>query len=132
MTYKQSSWDPNYYDVTVTLYADGPTGVKVVQLWINGDNAMPLDLINIPGTKKWQGTTNYYTPLPPGQYYIDQILLYDNDPFTQDELRTGWYIMMPNVSTSKYFVDERITKGVSFLFYNYGLTDFNITSFALP
>mgnify|MGYP001596820177 FL=1 len=87
------------YNVTVTLEADGPTGVAFADLWIfhetDGSNFTHLDLINAPGTKRWTGTTLTLLPLVPGQYYIDDIILDDGDPFTADPLRTGWYAIMP-------------------------------------
>ncbi len=86
------------YDVTVTLEADGPTGVMDVSLWIFDvtlANSASLDLTNTPGTKFWTATTNPLIPLPPGEYYVDDIVLNDGDPFTADPLRTGWYISDP-------------------------------------
>jgi len=124
------------YNVTVTIEADGPTGVMFAGLWIlhetDPSNFTYLDLSNIPGTKRWTGTTNTYLPLVPGQYYIDDITLDDGDVFTADPLRTGWYFIMPYLSTSVYYVDERITSGLTMPFYGFGLTSRPVGRFTLP
>ena len=103
VTYATSGIDSTKYDVTVTLEADGPTGVMFVSLWIidenNSSNFTFLDLTNTPGTKHWTATTDTLLPLPSGQYYVDDIVLDDGDPFTADPLRTGWYISDPFFST---------------------------------
>jgi hypothetical protein len=75
---------------------------------------------------------NVYSPLSPGQYYVDEIVLDDGDPFTADPLRTGWYFSEPFFSTSKYYVDEREMSGFNLLFYNFGLSGISITRFTLP
>jgi hypothetical protein len=124
------------YDVTVTIEADGPTGVMFADLWIfhetDTSNFTHLDLVNTPGTKRWTGTTNAFLPIVPGQYYIDSIVLDDGDPFTADPLRTGWYFIMPSLSTSAYYVDERILSGVTFLYYGSGLSTRPVGRFTLP
>ena len=124
------------YDVTVTIEADGPTGVMFAGLWIlhetDGSNSTHLDLVKTPGTKRWTGTTNAFLPLVPGPYHIDNIVLDDGDPFTADPLRTGWYFIMPPLSTSVYYVDERITSGVSFPYYGGGLSSRLVGRFVLP
>lgn len=125
-----------HYDVTVTLEADGPTGVAFVGLWIkdqsNSSNFDHLDLVYIPGTKRWKAATYPLLPLPAGQYYIDSITLNDGDPLTADPLRTGWYVIMPPLSTSAYFVDERETSGIDILYYNWGLSAIPLSRFTLP
>lgn len=124
------------YNVTVTLEADGPTGVAFADLWIlsetGGLNDTHLDLSKTPGTKRWTGTTLNVLPLDPGKYYIDSIVLDDGDPFTADPLGTGWYFIMPPLSTSVYYVDERITSDTTFLYYGGGLTSKPVTKFTLP
>jgi len=112
VTFAVSAWNPAMYDVTVTLEADGPTGVMFAQVLIThetptGDFAF-LDLVNIPGTKRWTGTTIAQVPLSAGSYRVDDIHLDDGDVFTADPLGTGWYFVMPVFSTSMYYVDERI------------------------
>lgn len=129
--------DPTKYAVTVTLEADGPTGVFAAEVFINdetgsGDFAF-IDLINKPGTKLWTGSTNTYVPLSPGQYLIEEIILDDGDSFSADPLGTGWYFVMPPLSTSMYYVDERITsKTPAFLYYGGGLTSKSVKRFTLP
>ena len=136
VTSAESGLDPNSYDVTISLEADGPTGVMFISLWVidenDSSNFTVLDLTNIPGTKQWTATTNSFLPLPPGQYYIDDIVLEDGDTFTADPLRTGWYFSDPFFSTSKYYVDEREMSGLNFLFYNFGVSGISITRFTLP
>ena len=125
------------YEVTVTLEADGPTGVFAAEVFINdetgnGDFAF-IDLINKPGTKLWTGSTNTYVPLSPGQYLIEEVTLDDGDWLTADPLGTGWYFVMPVLSTSLYYVDERITSNApAFLYYGGGLTSKPVTKFTLP
>jgi hypothetical protein len=135
-TIRSSPTSTGNYDVTVTIEADGPNGVMFAGLWIlhetDGGNFTHLDLVKTPGTKRWTGTTNTYVPLVPGQYYIDDIVLDDGDPFTADPLGTGWYFTMPGLSTSVYYVDERITSSVSFLYYGGGLSSRSIGRFTLP
>jgi hypothetical protein len=140
ITYATSAWDNTKYDVTVTLQADGPTGVAFIGLWIldqsNDSDFDHLDLVNVPGTKQWKATSDAFLPLPSGTYYIDSIVLDDGDPFSVDPLRTGWYVVMPPLSTSNYFVDERELSGPfasrTITFYNYGVSAISITTFTLP
>jgi hypothetical protein len=136
VTFAVSAWNPAMYDVTVTLEADGPTGVAFTQVLIThetptGDFAF-LDLVNTPGTKRWIGTTYYATPLSPGQYRIDDIHLDDGDFLTADPLRSGWYMVMDIFSTSMYYVDERIMSGMNFQYYGGGLTSKPVRRFTLP
>ncbi|OGW34959.1 MAG: hypothetical protein A2X58_04110 [Nitrospirae bacterium GWC2_56_14] len=124
------------YDVTVTIEADGPTGVYAALVWITDENdwtnATPLDLVNIPGTKRWTGSTYTFLPLDPGQYYVEEIILDDGDQFTANPLGTGWYFVMPPLSTSVYYVDERITTDVDFLYSGGGLSSRPIGRITLP
>jgi hypothetical protein len=105
-------------------------------LWLlhetDGSNFTHLDLVNTPGTKRWTGTTNAFQPLVPGNYYVDDVVLDDGDPFTADPLGTGWYFVMPRLSTSVYYVDERITTFVDFLYYGGGLSSRPIGRITLP
>lgn len=135
VSYVPNEFDPNYYDVTVTLQADGPTGVAFVDLWIqstseNGDFDH-LDLMNIPGTNTWTATS--LVPLAADNYYIDSITLDDGDLFTDSVVRTGWYIVNP-LGGATYMVDEREVNSSSmeFLFYNSGQSNIGITRFSLP
>ncbi len=138
VTYSLSSYITTSYDVTVTLQADGPTGVAYVDLWIiddsDGSDSQPIQLANITGTKYWTGTTEYYLPLTPGSYHLDTIVLDDGDPLTADPLREGWYSVEPLFSTTTYFVDEsEFPKDRStFLFFNFGVTGIHVTRFTLP
>lgn len=135
VTYSLStlSTTTNYYDVTVTLQADGPTEVQNVDLWImdsnDNSNFDHLDLANVSGTKKWTATTLALVPLPSGQYYLDSILLDDGGTTT---LRQGWYTYMSLLSTNTYCADERETAGTNMLFYNFGVTGIHVTRFTLP
>jgi len=136
VTFAVSVNDPTRYAVTVTLEADGPTGVFAAEVFINdetgnGDFAF-IDLINKPGTKLWTGSTNTYVPLSPGQYVIEEIILDDGDWQTADPLGTGWYIVVPPLSASMYYVDERIMSGLTFLYYGSGLSSRPIGKFTLP
>lgn len=137
MTFATNPSQPTKYDVTVTLEADGPTGVYSALVWITDENdwtnSTPLDLVNTPGTKRWAGSTYTYLPLDPGQYYIEEIMLHDGDPIAADPLGTGWYFMMSPLSTSMYYVDERITSNTpAFLYYGGGLTLRPVVRFTLP
>ena len=135
VTYAVNALDNTKYDVTVTVEADGPTGVAFADVWIFDDTGASfdhIDLINIVATKLWKGTTNTLVPLPPGSYRVDNITLHDGDPLSTDPLRSGWYIYNDIFSTSVYFVDERELSGLSFLYYNWGLSDISIARFTLP
>lgn len=131
ITFAVNSFDTAKYDVTVTVEADGPTGVQFADVWICDDagaNCEPIDLTNISGTKLWRGSTNVWVPVPAGTYHADEIMLYDGDPFTADPLRTGWYIYNDLFSTSVYFVDEReVSDAGGFLYYNWGLSAIPVT-----
>lgn len=130
MTFAVNALDSTKYDMTVTLEADGPTGVQFADVWIFDDtdtNFAALDLVKIPGTKRWRGATNTLVPLPAGRYRVDNIMLHDGDPLTADPLRTGWYMLNDLFSSSRYFVDERETSGVNFLYYNWGLSSLPVT-----
>ena len=129
---------PSYYDVTVTLQANGPTGVYNVSLIMydvtNSSNFDFPTMINISGTT-WRGSTLPLVPLPSGQYQIDSITLNDADILSATHWRSGWYIIEPMISNDFYFVDEReitTVPSMSFLFYNYGLSGFPVTRFTLP
>jgi len=37
LTFAVNAWDNTKYDITVTLEADGPTGVLFVDLWIEDE-----------------------------------------------------------------------------------------------
>lgn len=130
LTFAVNAFSSAEYDVTVTVEADGPTGVAFADVWICDDadtNCEPIDLANIPGTKRWRGSTNAFLPVPAGRYRVDSIMLHDGDPFTANPLRTGWYIYDDFFSTSVYFVDEREVSDVEFLYYNWGLSSIPIT-----
>lgn len=136
VTYVRSSWDTTKYDVIVTLQADGPTGVMFASLWIidvAGEmNFASLELTNIPSTKTWTATTNYYVPLPPGDYYLDDIELHDGDIFTADPLRTGWYFFNSLFFNSFYSLDESETSGGTFPFLKFGVSNIGVVRFTLP
>lgn len=123
------------YNVTVTLEADGPTRVYSALVWITDENdwtnATPLDLVNTTG-KLWTGTTEVWSLLTPGKYHIDEIMLDDGDWQTASQLGTGWYFIMPPLSTSVYYVDERITSNTTVLYYGGGLTSRPVSRFTLP
>jgi hypothetical protein len=125
------------YDVTVTLEADGPTGVYAAYVWLfdetDDSDTQPIDLFNTPGTKRWTGSTYSYLPVSPGQFSIDEIVLEDGDWQAADPIGSGWYFVMPVFSTSMYYVDERITSNTpAFLYYGGGLTSKPVTKFMLP
>jgi len=124
------------YDITVTIEADGPTGVLFAGLWIFHDtdtsNFTHLDLVNTPGTRRWTGKTNAFLPLVPGPYHVDSITLDDGDPITANPLRSGWYSIMPPFSTSMYYVDERITSNLTFQYYGGGVTSRPVGRVTLP
>jgi hypothetical protein len=105
-------------------------------LWIlhetDASNFTYLDLIKTPGTKHWTGSTNALLPLVPGKYYVDDIKLDDGDPLTANPLRSGWYVLMPLLSTSTYYVDERITSNLTFQYYGGGLTSKPVGRITLP
>jgi hypothetical protein len=135
-TFRTSPTITGSYDVTVTIEADGPTGVMFAGLWIFHDtdpsNFTHLDLVKTPGTKRWTGSTNALLPLVPGAYHADSITLDDGDPITADPLRTGWYSIMSPLSSSMYYVDERIMSGTTFLYYGGGLTSRPVVRITLP
>jgi hypothetical protein len=127
------------YDVTVTLEADGPKGVKIAYVWLfdetDDSDTQPVDLFNTPGTKRWTGTTYSFLPLAPGQFSIDEIILEDGEYPADDPIGSGWYFVMSPLSTSAYFVDESITTftpTAQYLYFGGGLTAKPVTKFTLP
>lgn len=134
-TFASSTWDNTHYDVTVTVEADGPTGVQFADVFLRDDtgtNFAFIDLDHITGTKQWRGATNTFVPLPAGNYRVEEIMLHDGDPLNADPRRTGWYIYDEFFSTSVYFVDERELSGVNILYFNWGLSAIPVTRVTLP
>ncbi|MHB8846336.1 MAG: hypothetical protein ACYC7L_16500 [Nitrospirota bacterium] len=137
MTFRSHPTYTTQYEVTVTLEADGPTGVFAAEVFINDETGSGdftfIDLVNKPGTKRWTGSTNTYVPLSPGQYVVEDITLDDGDWLTADPLGTGWYIADSVFSSSMYYVDERITSSAPAIeYYGGGLTSKPVTRFTLP
>lgn len=141
VTWLANAVDNTKYDVTVSLDADGPDGVMFVDLWIiedgGGGDSRPLDMVNISGNT-WEATTNTFLPLAPGNYYIDSIILDDEDVFASPGVivKSGWYFINPMLSNARYTIDERILDyadlGSGFLYYRLGVGNIGITNFALP
>ena len=135
VSFRNSPTVTGKYDVTVTLEADGPTGVFFADVWITDENdwfnAQNIELVHTTG-KIWTGTTNAFMPLDPGNYYIDDFMLGDGDFITADPLRTGWYIVEPMFSSTMYYVDERIIAGGNIQYYGSGLTSKPVPRFTLP
>ena len=137
VSFSANATTPTSYDVTVTVEANGPTGVAFASLWIidvnNSGNFAFLDLINTGGTT-WTATTMALLPLAPGQYYIDDIILEDADVFADPVVRTGWYTEDFFFSSNNYFVDERelVTATLEIPFYNFGVSGIGVTRFTLP
>ncbi len=137
VSYVQNSFDPSQYDVTVTLNAAGPNPIYAVSLWIQSSNNSgtftSLDLQSVGGTT-WSATTNLYTPLPPGTYYLDSFVLEDGDPFAGSLVRSGWYMINSMLSGTHYMVDQRLTDWgtPSILEHNVGSSNIPVVTFTLP
>ena len=76
---------PGEFDVTVTIEADGPSGIYSATVWLfNVDPLLPgagvLYLTQVGVTNTWTGTTNPLIPLAAGTYKVVDILLHDADP----------------------------------------------------
>ena len=129
------------YDVTVTLQADGPKGVMFVSLWImedgGGGDFRALDLVNTGGNT-WEASTNTFLPLSSGNFYIEDIILEDEDVFASPPVivGSGWYIVNSALSSTRYFIDERIIDYADitppWIHYEAGVGNINITTFSLP
>ena len=140
ISFSQNVNDPTEYDVTVTLSADGPDGVQLVDLWIfsKDDDTIfeHLDLQFIGGTT-WVATTNPFLSLPAGNYYIDSMMVQDADPFDDVVVKSSWY-NTGLLSGTHYDADQRITDWDP-LSPDFGIIDFTflvsniaIVNFTLP
>ena len=139
VTFLKTGLTPTSYDITVTLEADGPTGVAFADVYLEDTTNTTfafIDLKNIVGTKRWRGSTNTFMLLPAGNYIVREVMLHDEDPLSQNPIRTGWYIQDVFFSTSTYFVDERQVSypggSISIDFYNWGVSAIPISRFTLP
>lgn len=140
VSFSQNVNNPAEYDVTVTLSADGPDGVLLVDLWIfsKDDDTIfeHLDLQFIGGTT-WIASTNPFLSLPAGNYYIDSIMVQDADPFDNVMVKSSWY-NTGFLSSTQYDADQRITDWDP-LSPDFGIFDFSlvlsnisIVNFTLP
>lgn len=127
------------YDVTVTIEADGPTGIKIAYVWLvdetDDSDTQPIDLYNVTGTRRWTGTTDGLLPVASGIFSLEHIILEDGEYPADDPIATGWYFVQPLFSTSMYTVTEKITTydpATVNLFYGGGLTSWPVTRFTLP
>ena len=126
------------YDVTVTLEATGPNGIYTAGLWLmSKDDPLQftyLDLQHVGGTT-WSETTNTFLPWPPGNYYIDSVMLEDADVFSTGIVKSGWYIA-DLISPDYYEIDQRETENtgtsIDIINYNFGVSDIAIVNFKLP
>jgi hypothetical protein len=135
VSFSASAYIPADYDVTVTIQADGPSGIYSASLWIidvnDSTNNQVLDLVYGGGTT-WYATTNYYLPMKSGTYKIDTIVMYDADPFGTS-YRMGWYYFLDSLSTTKYVVDQRdVYSAPSFNMLAYGVSSISRKTFTLP
>ena len=136
ISYTQNIYNPTQYDVTVTVEADGPTGVYAVGLWLhsstNSSVFTSLDLQHIGGNT-WSATTHSLLPLPSGNYYLDTIMIEDSDPFNGGQIRSSWY-ETGFVSSNYYEVDQRLTDWdtVDIMEFNYGISNITVVNFTLP
>lgn len=126
---------PSEYDVTVTIEADGPSGIFSASVWLidvnDLSNAYFIDLITNVGNT-WTGTTNTWIPLIAATYKVDSITLYDADSFGSS-FRMGWYLEMPVLSSTHYYVDQRdVYNNPDFNMIAFGVSSIPITFFSLP
>lgn len=125
------------YDVTVEVDVAGPTPIYSVNLWVFSKDDLNefenLDLQPVGGTT-WSATTNIWLPKPAGNYYIDSITIEDGDPFVDDQVRSGWYMINDMLSSSHYFIDQRLTNWntLELLEQNAGVSNIPIANFTLP
>ena len=134
-----NKYDPAYYDITVEVDVAGPAPIYSVGLWIqpvdNGGQFDYLDLQYVAGNT-WSATTIEYVPFSAGSYYIDSILIEDGDPLAGGLVRSGWYFQNNLLSTSHYFVDQRLTNwdpaNLGILQQNMGVSNIPISRFTLP
>ncbi|NIQ08569.1 MAG: hypothetical protein GWO08_00985 [Gammaproteobacteria bacterium] len=123
--------------MTVEVDVDGPTPIYSVNLWIFSENNTSvfdsIDLQPVGGTT-WSATTDTWLPLPAGNYYIDSITIEDGDPFANGQVRSGWYWINDLLSSSHYYIDQRLTDWgtVDILELNVGMSNIPITKFTLP
>ena len=110
ISYSQNVNTLTAYDVTVTLEADGPTGVSFVELSIysiDEEKYVHIDLQSIGGTT-WAATTDTTQPLPAGNYLIDLIRLEDADVLDEGLVNSSLYFAF-FLNDSHYTVDQRLT-----------------------
>lgn len=131
-----NGFDSSKHDVTVTLEADGPSGIFSVSVWLidvnDSGNIYHLDLFP-GGVSTWTATTDTFLPLKAGTYKVESIELYDADPFLETSYLFGWYFEMPLLSSSHYYVDQRdIFSSPAFNIIASGLSSIPIKNFTLP
>lgn len=137
VTFVQNVYQADNYDVTVEVDVAGPAPIYSVNLWVySKDDAGVFDSLDLQpiGGTTWSATTNIWLPKPPGNYYIDSIMIEDGDPFVDDLVRSGWYWINGMLSSSHYSIDQRLTNWstVELLELNTGVSNIPITNFTLP
>lgn len=135
VSFVPSLWTQGSYDVTVELDATGPAPIYSIGLWIHSktnENVFDyLDLQNTSGSTTWSATTYYYIPLPPGEYYIDSIMLEDG---ADGLVRSGWYNIDRLLGSGNYVADQRLTdwSKPDILEYNLAVSNIPVATFKLP
>lgn len=135
--FSQNLYTSGEYDVTVTLEASGPAGVYSATLWIMSEDDNEFQFLDLQfiGGNTWTATTNEFISMPPGNYYIESIILEDADPFANGLVRSSWYTSL-FYSDSRYVVDQRLTdydlQNFSIVEYNLATSNTTIAKFTLP
>mgnify|MGYP001119924874 CR=1 FL=1 len=133
-------YDQTRHDMTVELEATGPDPIFGISLWVHSKSDPStfahMELHPIGGNT-WSATTNVYLPLPAGDYYIDDVMIEDADPFATGPLKSGWYMVNPLISSTHYTIDQRLTdndpQSSSFgtLEHNFGVSSIPVFNFSL-
>lgn len=89
------------------LDAAGPSSIYSVSLWIyskDDSNAFTSLDSQHAGGNTWSAMTYAYVPLPPGNYYLDSIMIEDGDSFAGRQVRSGWYMVNSMLSSTRVSV----------------------------
>lgn len=107
-----SALDPSRYDVTITLEATGPNPIYHIGLWVFSEEDVSVFAslkLHPVGGNTWSVTTDPNTPLAPGKYYIDEILIEDGDHSSAGLVGSGAYKINDLFTSTHYVTDQRQT-----------------------
>ena len=132
--FSPNSGMPTEFDLTVSIEADGPSGIYSASVWVEDETGANVAFIDLSpgGGNSWSGITNPLIPLPAGTYRVIDVVLHDADP-VGSAFRSGWFFEMPVFSSSHYYVDQRdVYSNPNFDLIANGVSSIPIMSFPSP